>query len=56
VEKSEQPEPSERPVRARGQDRSRAEKTDRRSGSNGDDGTIGFGNDMPAFMRVAGKA
>jgi len=45
-----------RPSRSRDHDQARDDKPNRRSGRNGDEETVGFGDDMPAFMRIAGKA
>ncbi len=53
--RAEQPVRDERPARAeRGQRPDRAEMN-RRQRERDDDGTVGFGDDMPAFMKVAAK-
>ena len=44
----------ERPRRDRNERPDRTEQN-RRQREQDDDGTVGFGSDMPAFMKVAGK-
>jgi superfamily II DNA/RNA helicase len=57
-ERAEQPRRDDRHERPRREERSeRPDRTEqnRRQREQDDDGTVGFGDDMPAFMKVAGK-
>ena len=53
--RAENAERKERPVQADEGRSSRDDKADRRNRREDADGVLGFGDDMPAFMRIAAK-
>jgi superfamily II DNA/RNA helicase len=54
-QKADEPQRAERHERPRREDRHERAAQNRRQRERDDDGTVGFGDDMPAFMRVVAK-